>query len=137
MNADASSATSENEQIEMQDDDFETIFQNWNIPKPELSKIKKEFNSWNHIINQPYEHVLDVLDEKLNVSTSTLSAMKCALYKINYNNENKECVSSAAPLNFYLYNRKLRDELHNNKKKYIRNRLSRLLKHFTASFTNN
>ena len=76
------------------------------------------------------------LHEKLNTSTNILSAMECILYNINYNNATKESTSSADPLNFCLYNRKMKDELHNNKTKYVRNRPSRLLKHFTTLFTN-
>ena len=46
-------------------------------------------------------------------------------------------MSSADPLNFYLYNRKMRDELHNNQTNHIRNHPSRLLKKITAPFTDN
>ena len=62
--------------------------------------------------------------------------MECVLCEINYDNATKESTSSADPLNFHLYDRKRRDELHNNQTKHVQNRPSCLLKYFNAPFTN-
>ena len=44
-------------------------------PKAELGKIKKEHRSWNFLINDTFENALDLLVEKINLSTGSLNAM--------------------------------------------------------------